>query len=148
MNWFDVLLSLLGIIFGGGVTWLFTVNSMKKKADGEATQSQAEGWKSMQDVYQQTIEDMKGYSEDIRRDRDILRGERNELRKENDEMRKKYVEMEDTINDLKNAIAEQGRKIELLSPFLCGIAGCLKRKKVTIEEADDDDVDENNKEND
>lgn len=142
MNWFDVLLSLLGIIFGGGVTWLFTVNSMRKKADAEAMAA-------VQDVYQQAIEDMKGYSDDIRRDRDELRGERNELRKENEEMRKKYVEMEDTINDLKNAIAEQGRKIALLSPFLCGIAGCLKRKKVTIEdEDDDDDVVETDKEND
>ena len=131
MDWVNVLLSILGIIFGGGVTWLFTVNSMRKKADAEAMAA-------VQDVYQQTIEDMKGYSDDIRRDRDELRGERNELRKENEEMRKKYVEMEETINDLKNAIDEQGRKIELLSPFLCGIAGCLRREKVTIEDASDD----------
>lgn len=145
MDWFNVLLSILGIIFGGGVTWLFTVNSMKKKADGEATQSQAEGWKAQQDVYQQTIEDLKQSCEYIKNDRNLLREENATLRAANEEWRNKYRELEeqfvefkkqqvDEMNKMRAELARQGRKLEGVLPFTCGLAGCAKRTRVEIQD--------------
>lgn len=136
MEWKDFLLSILGIVTGGGLTWLFTFKAMKRKANGEATQVEVDAWKSMQDVYQQTIEDLNKYCEDLRNDRIHLREDRDSLRDANDELRKKYNEMEEEISNLKNIVARQGRKIEALLPFTCAVVGCTKRTKVDMNNVD------------
>jgi Na+/phosphate symporter len=115
---------------GGG--WFVYYRANKRKADGEATQSEAEGWKAMQDLYQQTIEDFKVYSEDMRTERGVLK-------KENTEMRERFNKLDDEIIQLKRRLSRQGRKIDALSPFLCGVVGCLKRKKVNISALQSDD---------
>ena len=33
-----------------------------------------------------------------------------------------------------------GRRLEILLPFTCGVAGCVKRKKVDIQEAELEDI--------
>ena len=137
IDWGTVIVSALTLLLGGGIGWIFTIRQMRRKADGEAQQVIADSWKSVQDVYQQTIADLNGYCEDIRKDRNHLREERDQHRDENEKMRQKYLEMEDQIIKLKNAIARQGRKIEALSPFLCGVVGCMKRSKVEIREDED-----------
>lgn len=135
MDWNSLILGVLGLAVGGGVSWMFTVKAIKRKADGESQLVVADSWKSVQDVYQQTIDDLNKYCEDIRKDRNNLRESRDIQRVENDKLRKKYMEMEDQIIELKKAIARQGRKIEALSPFLCGVVGCLNRTKVDIGDA-------------
>lgn len=137
IDWGTVIVSALTLLLGGGIGWIFTIRQMRRKADGEAQQVIADSWKSVQDVYQQTIADLNGYCEDIRKDRNHLRDERDQHREENEKLRQKYLEMEDQIIKLKNAIARQGRKIEALSPFLCGVVGCMKRSKVEIREDED-----------
>lgn len=137
IDWGTVIVSALTLLLGGGIGWIFTIRQMRRKADGEAQQVIADSWKSVQDVYQQTIADLNGYCEDIRKDRNHLREERDQHRDENEKLRQKYLEMEDQIIKLKNAIARQGRKIEALSPFLCGVVGCMKRSKVEIREDED-----------
>lgn len=122
LNW---ILGVLTIIAGGG--WFINWRANKRKANGEAAQSEAEGWKAMQDLYQQTIEDFKVYSEDMRAERTVLK-------KENFEMREKYKAYDDEIIELKRQLARQDRKIEAITPFLCSVVGCLNRKKVTLTE--------------
>ena len=117
-----------------------TYKAYKRKQDGEAAQSEAEGWKSIQDVYQQTIEDLKQYAEDIRSDRNHLKEDRDNLRKENNEIRAKYLLMEDQILSLRKDLARMGRRLEILLPFTCGVAGCVKRKKVDIQETELEDT--------
>lgn len=134
IDWGTVIVSVLTLLLGGGVGWLFTIRQMRRKADGEAQQVIADSWKSVQDVYQQTIQDLNSYMEDIRNDRNHLREERDQQRAENDELRKRYIEMEEQIMELKKVVARQGRKIEALAPFLCGIVGCMNRSKVEIME--------------
>ena len=137
MNVFDVITTVATIILGGG--WFIYYRANKRKANGEATQSEAEGWRSMQEVYQKTIEDMKIINEDARQDRDHFKESRNALRAENEEMRKKYKEMEEQIMQQKKDIARLGRRIDGITPFLCGVVGCQRRKKVDIS---DNDIDE------
>lgn len=123
MEIYSILNTVITLFLGGG--WFLHWRATKKKVNGEAVQAEAEGWKSMQDLYQQTIEDFKVYSEDMRQERSVLK-------KENSEMREKYKQLDDEIIVLKRQLSRQGRKIDALSPFLCSVVGCLKRRKVNI----------------
>ena len=137
IDWGTVIVSIVTLLLGGSIGWLFTIRAMRRKADGEAQQVVADSWKSVQDVYQQTIADLNGYCEDIRKDRNQLRADRDQHREENARLREKYIDMEEQIMELKKIVARQGRKIEALTPFLCGVVGCLNRSKVEImEDAD------------
>ena len=127
------------MFLGGG--WFVYYRANKKKAQGEATQAEAEGWKGMQELYQKTIADFDGYCEDMRKERSVLKTE-------NNEMREKYKKMDDEILVLKRQISRQGRKIEALSPFLCNVVGCLNRKRVNVGAIQsDDEVSSNNEDN-
>lgn len=117
-----------------------TYKAYKRKQMGEAAQSEAEGWKSIQDVYQQTVEDLKHYAADIRSDRNHLKEDRDNLRRENNEMRAKYLLMEDQILTLRKDLARVGRRLENLLPFTCGVTGCVMRKKVNIQETELGDI--------
>lgn len=105
-------LAIASLVMGGG--WLFTYRAFKRKNDGEAAQAEADGWKAQQDVYQQTIADLKESCEYIRQDRNLLREENRKLLLENSHLREKINDMERQISELKEAIARQGRKIEAL----------------------------------
>lgn len=109
----EIVLPIITLVAGGG--WFVTYKAYKRGANGEATQKEAEGWKAMQDVYQQTISDLKESCEYIRNDRDLLRKENEKLREENNLLRDKIIELEKQITDLRRDIARQGRQIESLS---------------------------------
>lgn len=130
MDVYSIINTIVTIILGGG--WFIHWRAGKRKANGEAAQSEAEGWKAMQDLYQQTINDFKVYSED-------MRTERTALKDENNEMREKYKKVEEEILMLKKQLSRQGRKLEAISPFLCGVVGCLNRKKVVFGNLPTDD---------
>jgi peptidoglycan hydrolase CwlO-like protein len=123
MEIYGVINTLISVILGGG--WFIHWRASRRKANGEATQSEADGWKAMQELYQKTISDFQGYSEDMRKERAILK-------KENTEMYDKYKKLDEEIIQLKRRLSRQGRKIDALSPFLCSVVGCLNRKRVNI----------------
>lgn len=127
---------MLGALTGGSLTWLFTIKATRRKADGEAQQVEVDAWKSMQDVYQQTINDLNKYCEDLRTDRIHLLEDRDLLRTENDELRLKYKEMEEEISSLKSTVAKQGRKLEAILPFTCALVGCTNRTNVDLSKMD------------
>lgn len=136
MEWGEILNWILGVltlIAGGG--WFVNWKAHKRTEDANA-------FKAMQDTYQQTLEDVNKTLSEVRAERDMTLGEvraerdhykdeRNELRKENSEMRVKYNELEDKV-------ARLGRRLDCLSPFLCGVVGCMHRKKVSLMENIDD----------
>lgn len=123
MDIYSIINTIVTIFLGGG--WFIYYRANKQKAQGEATQAEAEGWKGMQELYQKTIADFDGYCEDMRKERKVLKDE-------NSEMRERYKKMDDEILSLKRKISRQGRKIEALSPFLCNVVGCMNRKRVNI----------------
>lgn len=139
METYSLINTIVTIILGGG--WFLHWRATKRKANGEATQSEAEGWSAMQRLYQKTIEDFTNDSE-------AMRTERKVLKQENAEMRERYNKLDDEIILLKRRLSRQGRKIDALSPFLCGVVGCLNRKRVNIaalqdEENNDDELNTN-----
>lgn len=139
MDIYSIINTLVTIFLGGG--WFIYYRANKRKAEGEATQSEANGWKGMQELYQKTIEDFKVYSEDMRVERGVLK-------KENTELYERYKKLDDEIIQLKRRLSRQGRKIDALSPFLCSVVGCMNRKRVNIaalgNDENDEGVDESN----
>ena len=133
----EFVLAVLTLIFGGG--WIFTYHAYKRKNEGEATQSEANGWAAMQSLYEKTIADFDKYGEDMRKEREVLKTE-------NRELRERYKKTDDEIIDLKKKVARQGRKIDALSPFLCGVVGCVNRKRVNISALAANDEEEYNQE--
>lgn len=131
----NVLLPLLTIAAGGG--WFLTYKAYKRKANGDATQSEAEGWKAQQDVYQATIEDLKASCEYIKEDRNLLREENRKLAKENGEFREKFADFERQILELKKELARQEKILETALPFTCGIAGCQQRSRIEMKSSNE-----------
>lgn len=132
MEWFEIISGILTLIAGGG--WFLSYKAYKRKTNGEATQSEADGWKSMQDVYQQTIDDLNKYCNDIRTDRNLLHDENISLREENRKLREKYIDMEKQILELKKELARQGRKLESVLPFTCAVVACPNRTRVELQQ--------------
>lgn len=131
----EFILALLTLVLGTG--WLFTYRAYKRKNEGEATQAEADGWSKVQEVYKRTIDDLNGICDVIREDRNNVVEKNKQLVQLNDELRQRYVEMENQIIELRKELARQERKIEALTPLLCGKVGCLKRTKVDLHEESD-----------
>ena len=106
MDWLSLITTITTIICGGG--WFINYHAKKMQAE-------AESWKSQQDVYQRTIEDLKQSCDYIRKDRDILRKENEELKEENRSLRRNIEDLENQILDLRKEVARNGRRIDALS---------------------------------
>ena len=128
------------VFLGGG--WFLHWRASRRKANGEAKQTEAQANKEAQEYYNTTLADVNKTLAEVRAERDHYRDERNEERKSNHELRQKYIEIEERMNQMdlsyKRDISRLGRRIDVLSPFLCGVAGCMHRKKVSLMENIDD----------
>lgn len=113
MDLYNYISMILNLVLGGG--WFVYYKSNKKIKEGEATQSQAEGWIKQQQAYHNTIDELKATCEFIANDRNLLREENTKLRKENDELRETIGDMQNTIMDLKKSVSRLGRRIEALT---------------------------------
>jgi hypothetical protein len=69
----EVLIGCLGMAIGGGGIWLFTIKSTREKA-------RAEAMKEVQDVYQETIIDLREDKRILKEEKDILIVEVNEIK--------------------------------------------------------------------
>ena len=147
MEWMEFILSIATLVLGTG--WLFTYRAHKRqenaKADQEeatAKQGAADAFKSMQDAYQQMHEDVLNRLKEVCDERDHYKDERDEERKANKELQGRVKELDERMTNLdlqyKRDISRLGRRIDVLSPFLCGVAGCMHRKKVSLMENIDD----------
>ena len=138
---YSLINTLMTIVLGGG--WFLHWRASRRKANGEAKQTEAQANKEAQEYYNTTLADVNRTLAEVRAERDHYKDERNELRKENHEMRSKYIEIEERMTQMdlnyKRDISRLGRRIDVLSPFLCGVAGCMHRKKVSLMENIDDD---------
>lgn len=108
----------------------------RRKANGEAKQTEAQANKEAQEYYNTTLADVNRTLNEVREERDHYKEDRNTLRNENETMVQKYNELQNKLTDMeieyKKDIARLGRRLDCLSPFLCGVAGCLHRKRVNV----------------
>ena len=138
---------IIAILLGGG--WFTHYRAHKRQENAKAQQEEAsakqveaDAFKSMQDAYQQMHEDVLNRLKEVCDERDHYKDERDEERKSNKELRQKYKELDERMTNLdlqyKRDISRLGRRLDCLSPFLCGVAGCLHRTKVSLMEEIDD----------
>lgn len=113
INLYEIISTTLTLFFGGG--WFIYYKANKKIKEGEATQSEAEGWAKQQQVYQTTIEDQQRFYEHLKTDFNVVVEENSKLREENSQYREKINEMESLIFELKKEVSRLGRRVEALS---------------------------------
>lgn len=140
MEIYSIINTFVTLFLGGG--WFLHWRASRRKANGEAKQTEAQANKEAQEYYNTTLADVNKTLAEVRAERDHYKDERNEERKSNQELRQKYIEIEERMNQMdlsyKRDISRLGRRIDVLSPFLCGVAGCMHRKKVSLMENIDD----------
>ena len=140
MEIYSIINTFVTVFLGGG--WFLHWRASRRKANGEAKQTEAQANKEAQEYYNTTLADVNRTLAEVRAERDHYKDERNEERKANHELRQKYIEIEERMNQMdlnyKRDISRLGRRIDVLSPFLCGVADCMHRKKVSLMENIDD----------
>ena len=95
------LMPILTFIGGGGAVYMINWKSIKKQAEAEAM-------KVVQDVYQQTIADLKA---------------------DKDDMRKDNAELKANIAELQREVNQNTKDINLLKQFKCVVLDCKLRKR-------------------
>lgn len=154
----EAIISFIGILTGGGVGSFFTWRYFKRKAkadaesaEAEAEQKEAEAEKArieanrqFQEMYKTMFNDIKeNYDEkqsiidELRRDRDHYKSEAEEYHTQIEKISKQFLdyklENERNMIEMKRDIARNGRMVEAMRPFMCGLAkDCHKFVPVTI----------------
>lgn len=154
MEIYSIVNTFITIFLGGG--WFLHWRAHKRQENAKASQEEAkanqeaataeqqkaDAFKSMQDAYQQMHEDLLGRLKEVCEERDHYRNERDEERRANKELRQKQTELDERMTQMdlqyKRDISRLERRIDVLSPFLCGAAGCMHRSKISIMENIDD----------
>ena len=125
----DTLISIAGLLLGGGGGAFFTWRYMRRKAKAEAMTAEVEAAKEKQEYY-------RGIIEDVAKDRDYYKQERDEVRERMDKMAHTFMdwrmEADKDRMDMKMEIARLGRKVEVMAPFMCGDLQCKLRKRVVL----------------
>lgn len=146
----EAIISLIGLLTGGGCGAFFTWKWARRKARAEAEQAETEAKKDKQDYYQQLLEDLKNDREDRKRQNDELRQERDHYKQERNELRDRLDRFEEQMRKMRNdystekaetdrKIERLGRRVEAMRPFMCGDLKCLNRVRVTtLDDADAD----------
>lgn len=134
MEVYSIINTMITLFLGGG--WFLHWRASRRKANGEAKQTEAQANKEAQEYYNTTLADVNRTLNEVREERDHYKEDRNTLRDENEKMVQKYNELQNKLTDMeieyKKDIARLGRRLDCLSPFLCGVAGCLHRKRVNV----------------
>lgn len=137
----EVISILAGCLGSCGLGSILTVKYAKRQALAEARSAENEATKAVQDVYQELIEDVKrdradqkAYIAEIKNDRNHLRKDRDELRVENAKLKKVINTLTEETNDIKKEQARLGRRVEIMTPFICSRTDCAERAKATVKE--------------
>lgn len=144
----DTIISLLGLFIGGGGGAFFTWRFMRRKAKAEADSAEVDTMKNMQDAYDKMCEQVNHYIEDATGRMEDIRADRDRYKKERDELRDRFERLEDSLRKMRNEyqaekaetdrkIAQLGRRVEAMRPFLCGDMLCKKRQRVAVLEGED-----------
>lgn len=147
----EAIISLLGLFVGGGGGCFFTWRWMNRRAKAEAKEKEAEAKSAevdmaqkVQDTYQEMLEDKNKEVADnqrliaeLREDRDHYKQGYVEFRDQLDKLTKEFRDFRSKTEDeratMKRDIARNGRMLEALSPFTCGLAQkCPKCVPVTV----------------
>ena len=134
----EIIIALLSALTGGGLTGIFAWRAYRRKAEGEATQTEAEAMKSIQDVYQQALEDQQKYISNLQEARDQVSNDREEMRRENMELRQRLDDMDAKMRQLERDVDNNRKMMASIKHLLCGRIACQHRTHVDISIGDSD----------
>ena len=148
----EAIISLLGLLLGGGGGAFFTWQFMRRKAKAEADSAEVDTVRNMQEAYDKMFEQVNHYIEDATGKMDDIRADRDRYKKERDELRGRFERLEESLrkmrceyqtekNETDRKIAQLGRKVEAMRPFLCGDLLCKKRQRVAVLDGEAADTD-------
>lgn len=146
----EAIISLLGLFVGGGGGAFFTWRYMRRKAKAEADSAEVDTVKNMQEAYDKMFEQVNHYIEDATGKMNDIRADRDRYKKERDELRDRFCRLEDSLRMMRNEyqeekaetdrkIAQLGRRVEAMRPFLCGDLTCKKRQLVALLDGEEDE---------
>ena len=98
---------------------------------------------NMQGAYDKMLDQVNHYIEDATGKMEEMRSERDRYKKERNELRDRFERLENTLHQMRTEyqteksdtdrkIAQLGRKVEAMRPFLCGDMLCKKRQRVAV----------------
>ena len=123
----DIIINIITLFCGGGLGWLLNWRANRRKANGEATQTEADAMKSVQDVYQQTLADQQTYIDKLKVSRDHLISTNTDLRTENDDLRKRINEVDEKMRQLEDEVARNRQMMAATRMWMCGRMNCQQR---------------------
>ena len=97
---------LISAVVSGSLAWLATIKFTRKQAEADAMAS-------VQNVYQELIEDLKS--------------DREELRNENITLRDELRLLKQRLEELESKCSENARRVEEMQPNLCYCKNCPNR---------------------
>ena len=128
-----IIISVITAIGGWeAIKYLINRKSEKRKSQAEADLAATTVIKEMQEAYQGFISDAKNTLEDDRKYIAQLKEDRRHLVEERESLIKRIDETEDKVRELQREVARNGRMVESLRPFICGVLGCKRRQPVAI----------------
>ena len=141
----EAIISLVGLITGGGAGAFFTWKWQQRKAKAEAETAEVDAAKELQDMYQQMLADAKTDREDRKAQMQDLRQERDHYKNDRNELRDRLDKMDEKMRDLQLEVARNGRQIEMMRPFICTDLSCKLRKRGNISDIEATKVKQNKK---
>ena len=109
--WVMVFSNVVTLLSGGGLGWLFTIKSEKRRQEADAM-------KSAQEVY-------RGVIEDLNQERGRLQETIHRLEHEGKAQSQKLSAMERQLTVIK-------RQLSWMKPLLCGVKSCPNRKPINL----------------
>lgn len=133
------IVELAGLLLGsGGIAAFATLKYERMRIKGEARNAENEATKSVQDVYQEMVADVKADREEQKEYIRELKEERMHLKTERNELRKRLDDTDDKMRLQEKQIARLGNRIDSLTPFICTLTGCKQRVRNYIGLVSDD----------
>ena len=141
----EAIISLAGLLLGGGGGAFFTWRWMNRRAKAEAVTAEVEAAKEMQSLYKQMLNDANEYLEDARNKVDGLRQERDHYKQDRDELREKIAALTKMFYELKTDSEKERSELRVeisklkgqmngILPLTCTVPDCKLRQVFVFDE--------------
>lgn len=124
------------LLGGAGVSAFFTWKYVKREAKAKAEIEEVNMAQKVQDTYQEILDDKDKTAADNRRLIQELREDRDHFRNMYMEVRNRQDKTDETVRQLQEQVARNGRMVKSMRPFLCADLTCKHRQSVVLPDMD------------
>ena len=112
----EIVLAFIGLIGGGGITYLFTIRATRKKAMAEADKKQSEVKTSELDNVQEAIKIWREMAESLKTERDEYKQNYLEVQKHNSDMAEQMEAIRKELTRLTNINSKMVKLLDKITP--------------------------------